>query len=495
MGNKDTYNNDIQFFNTLQTSELRSKFGAIVREVRSNSVKVSEEERTRFMNVLASTLGLEHGTQLSKDKLDYLFSDNEAPSDLYFKDYYDILNDLCNRIEANLGHFGKSMPKRPVFGPLPTGTINAISIRNPNGSYVVALNSGLFTFLNSIAKVLTEFIECGEEGSLSFAKCPAQDTIRANPPAVLQAFEIVAAALVFEVPALVNPYYLVNRTRFFLGNAIRDGAELFVLAHEYAHCFLGHVDLLNTRAMLLSGQLPAHEINFQHRQEFEADMWGMAVSSRCMNVDGYDAALSYAGTDVFLTINSLFEELGYTTRTATHPPTGKRRDFLRGYLLTECQPREQGGAAYNMATRLEALMEALLGEFKSSLDILKNSYELQIVLYLYMIDRINNKYKDYDFIKYLRQHLPVYHKYDGTARPHTPGFPPGTALDHGTTPRRPRPLPGEPLRPGRSTRGNSRSSQRALARRQSAGPGRPERCGYRPRPTTRHGGRGLRETA
>lgn len=107
-----------------------------------------------------------------------------------------------------------------------------------------------------------------------------------------------------------------------------DGERLFVLAHELGHVLLGHwaqMGLIYQRWVpgavtpehtdAVADQLGREGSALAHRQEFEADAYGLRAAR----------ALGYSEQDVI----AAFMDLGVRNDTATHPGSRKRVAALR----------------------------------------------------------------------------------------------------------------------------------------------------------------------
>ena len=86
------------------------------------------------------------------------FIENEINEFLEFKkdpvtkyedfDFYRIIKIMSKDVEEVAGDLGFKIDTEPVIGTLPTGEINAMSIKVPSGGFIVCVNKGTFGFMN-----------------------------------------------------------------------------------------------------------------------------------------------------------------------------------------------------------------------------------------------------------------------------------------------------------------------------------------------------------
>lgn len=143
-------------------------------------------------------------------------------------------------------------------------------------------------------------------------------------------------------------------------DVLRDGMELFVVAHEFGHVKAGHLSELLAHLSMSAAELGVGDSS--HRQEHEADFLGLVLTLQAMANSGFDAALSYVGIELFFISLELAERVRYTIEhgsdagyvevsSVTHPSASERRKFLRGSLSLFIEDAAQVENACNLAER------------------------------------------------------------------------------------------------------------------------------------------------
>jgi len=160
-----------------------------------------------------------------------------------------------------------------------------------------------------------------------------------------------------------------------LVDTIRDGMELFIVAHEFGHVYAGHLsDFLRRRGMLpdnLEDENPSHIL------EHEADLLGLLLTLQAMSARGYDAALSYVGIELFFSsleiaarARHILEhgtEDGYVDAPSdTHPSNAQRQEVLRGALPLLIKSEEKAKGALDMSARYLQIADLLWQAVKSA---------------------------------------------------------------------------------------------------------------------------------
>ncbi len=258
---------------------------------------------------------------------------------------YMIMLGLAESIKKAAGTLFKATPKWPLIATLPSGQVNAMTVRVPGcNEYVIFFESQLATFVLLLSKVVAQAIplrEVDSAGSYNYS-VKREDIIHhieANEEVRRRFFELVWAYATFGMPALAPPYIL-GSPYDKLSDLLRESMELFVFGHEYSHIVVGHLDAPETaRQRLLNA--PADEIVYSWIQEHVADMLGVRLSCLAMMESRkVDVALSFWGADLFFSSLELMDKAvsllrhgdENVQRLGSHPPSGERREILRGSL-------------------------------------------------------------------------------------------------------------------------------------------------------------------
>jgi len=240
----------------------------------------------------------------------------------------------------------RELLSKTAVGELRLHEFNASAIKVPGGGYVIAVNVGLFGLLNHIASLLiTQPIVVDEEGKKIF---DADISFQA-------AFEYIFCAIgryVSDMQRFLGPFpagpgFVGRPEKMGFCGQLTTYAELFVLAHEYGHIALGHLDQ-RTKKMGLPGKVAVPQKN--HAQEVDADLWAVelvmlrglkegvktAETTEARTINRRDLTVPFCGADLFLTIADLIEKLARWRKGArdspSHPPASLRRRLLRQWL-------------------------------------------------------------------------------------------------------------------------------------------------------------------
>jgi len=234
-------------------------------------------------------------------------------------------------------------------GLLDLSEVNAKAIPAPNGGWLIVLNRGLLTFLYEVARAIsTRFVAQDSDGNRPYGESipDFEETCRWIAE-IFAWYKGVGRPAAFDFP--VHPAQIM-----FAGN-LAIYAEEFVVSHEMAHFFAGHVkSVLNTREHI--GYLPKEIPLSGWEQEFEADCVGLRVlwgrNDPTLQREYLDA---YTGADFFLQVMSLFEELAEIHPTESHPPSRLRLDRLRDYAKSLCVNDDSWSNLFEHSQVLECL--------------------------------------------------------------------------------------------------------------------------------------------
>ena len=234
------------------------------------------------------------------------------------------------------GETRRQIETRVTFGSLPTSELNGMCIRTPDQGYLVIINVGNFALCEIVANVVSglTMFSSGEGNST------AKFTVEEAAEFLLDVSRVFPA---FPV-GLFDRY---RRFRTVLGDqeadpglyrshfspALGDGLMNFVIAHEIAHFVRGHIGSSPLKILSISTsgavQTNVEELEFQHSQEFEADVLGAALlvigaENSGGALDGFAAMVA---TQVFFLMLELMEHVK-GIKPLTHPAAYERRKNL-----------------------------------------------------------------------------------------------------------------------------------------------------------------------
>ena len=122
-------------------------------------------------------------------------------------------------------------------------------------------------------------------------------------------------------------------------NIIRSSFETFVVAHEYSHSVLGHLDDKNINCKSKLESIEESELNQIYHNwddEIHADLYGAGLTLGIMKKNGIDSYLSMLGIIACTNSFELFEKIEVLRSgekkerdiSTTHPPGFVRKKFL-----------------------------------------------------------------------------------------------------------------------------------------------------------------------
>jgi hypothetical protein len=236
------------------------------------------------------------------------------------------------------------LPPSPIYGSLPTGRVNAITVRVPRSAdHLVLFESHLFFFTMLLCKaVLRAFPPAGPHpraADFLIASSEIDQRIEADPSIVDRFSDVILNYVVRGSPADAAPYHLEPGHGKSL-EVLRGSTELFVLGHEYGHVIAKHLDHVQPVAGMIHGTA-MQAIVYSWHQEYEADAIGLRLSMGTMRYRlATDTALNYCGADLFFSATDVVDRAVSLLRTGnetqqrvgSHPPARFRREELRAQI-------------------------------------------------------------------------------------------------------------------------------------------------------------------
>lgn len=187
-----------------------------------------------------------------------------------------LYNRLYNALEQAALVNGVVLEHRPALGSLIVNRIDAAAIDVPNSAHsIIALNTEVFDLANEISKTVSEtMVRRDAQGGInidtSYEFHEFDEFLSRNPTFVEYTFSLVIEFLGFGGTRHIFPSHPSPIT-----NGLRDGLELFVVAHEKSHLLLGHEgDLLAMNSGRGADALETQEISWSWAQEVQADIGG-----------------------------------------------------------------------------------------------------------------------------------------------------------------------------------------------------------------------------
>ena len=160
---------------------------------------------------------------------------------------YSILYHIVQDIEAIKGDVFKGIDlniKMPCFGTVDFNMFSAEICSPMCDDKLIIISGGLLTFANLISKIVVQMlpIEVTDKGQqFSTRKEDILEHIENTPEVKLRFFDLMLACLITGEPPKARQYFPPLHLGTFL-HMVRISFETFVVAHEYSHSVLGHLD-------------------------------------------------------------------------------------------------------------------------------------------------------------------------------------------------------------------------------------------------------------
>jgi len=299
------------------------------------------------------------------------FDDLDLPTRYDSPTQFRILGKLVSRVKAAAELIGIETKMFPYFSCIPTGLVNASAVVIPNVSRSFLLfDSELLLYCHLFAKAFAQCLPVigrSEMLSLSVDIELVKERIYQVPVLTESFADLLSSYSVTGSPSQ-SKHYNPEADYLHLIDILRDGMELFVVAHEFGHVYSDHLAGILKRLGLREEDLLGE--NPSHRQEHEADLIGMVLTLQAMSDSGYDAALAYVGIELFFVSLDMASRArhivlhgtaeGYVdSASASHPSSGDRRILLRESLGTFIAEEEQAEGARKLAATYTEIAELL----------------------------------------------------------------------------------------------------------------------------------------
>lgn len=265
--------------------------------------------------------------------------------------FYDLLAEAMSETEE--GGPSKQRLGNMVVGTFEHRSFNALAVRpQDTDHYLVLLHQGLFKFLSRMARICVYLsastpVEEYEEIDWKSAECIAQyrslleKTIsRSEDTAIVESASSAILEYFGSLDLGAFEYQKIDGDHKIMSEIMSQGAETFVLAHECAHAFLGHLEHGSTGVLAKNALAsPVKSYNPLQEQENEADAHAMSAllstgmfnSERCESEEQSSFFYSYftLGAHLFFESAKTIEQfsqafLGHDTPPSSHPPLDDR---------------------------------------------------------------------------------------------------------------------------------------------------------------------------
>jgi hypothetical protein len=257
------------------------------------------------------------------------------------------------------------LPKAVVFGSLPIGQMNAITIEmEETGEYLVLFQSGLFGVLNLLAWIVAEaWPEASPPGG-ALGLVADGDTLLENTDeerAAARLNEILEHALILGNPRAVRVGQMA-RNYAGLKETILLHAEMFVIGHEFGHVTRHHFSVERRRET--SGNLALTVQSRSRQEEFAADLSSLESMTAVYTQRPDQLWLSYLGACFFLTCQDVIEDAlaafpaqDMVARLRDSHPTGAQRRLALTNALRSSVGHQNAGFLENSYAGIQSLID------------------------------------------------------------------------------------------------------------------------------------------
>lgn len=253
---------------------------------------------------------------------------------------YNIIQDI-EKIKTDIFKHTDLDIRMPCFGTVDYDIFSA-EICAPNcNEKLIIISDGLFTFANLISKIITlafPFEVTDKYLTISTDMKEIKKYIENHTEVKLRFYDLMLACLLSREPPRAKQYFINHELDAML-STIRDSFETFVVAHEYAHSILGHLEDKKINSTASIDELRDSEIKeifHSWQDEVDADIHGAGITLSVMAEKGYDPYVSMIGIIVCVNSFELFDKIevlrsGNTKErklSPSHPPGSVREKLI-----------------------------------------------------------------------------------------------------------------------------------------------------------------------
>lgn len=280
-----------------------------------------------------------------------------------------VVTRLVRDVERAIDSLGYEIPEEVTVGALPTGQINGLACAVPAGGLIVALDDGVFSFFNLVAKAIATFYKVERTpdggGAIALAEGDISRAVATNQEGNRRWLEALTATFVYDHPDLA-PLWPSPYEKALIVNASLTPAEMFIVAHEFAHLILGHYDRRRpTYRRRMSGGVEFDNLQTLREDELEADRVALDILREHHRRIG--APVEHTRWAIHflhgcLNTLTLDRREGVPDQESTHPTAGERSERLLLRLA------EEEGTAVETPTFSSSVYEVMRQLFLHNLD-------------------------------------------------------------------------------------------------------------------------------
>lgn len=268
-----------------------------------------------------------------------------------------VLTDLKRSIDQSLQDLDLGPFGNVTIGTLPSGEMNGLTIRVPGGSdYVIALNRGIFTFIQLASKVLVQSfptsirlpriatLESAQrqlQFELTFGWRDIATIILSVPNPISRFRDLLLSYVVHGDPRRARPWRAAPE-KSNLSAVLTHFMETFVMAHEAAHVVLKHSP--GTKAFSVTiGNQTVETWWRDWQDEILADNLAYRITANVAERKGWPPLFVYIAVQYLFSImecvdrarNLLESGRDEETTNGSHPPSSSRRLVIHSLTASE----------------------------------------------------------------------------------------------------------------------------------------------------------------
>ncbi len=224
------------------------------------------------------------------------------PGEFHSPHGYSILESICSRLDSVAEPFAPGASVRPVFGIVPIGDLQAMTMRVPfTSERLVLVSEQVFWLANYISKILAD--------SLVYEVTPTTTRAHHEPgrvesnlnelPTVSAAFARVIVSYALTGRSLLAGSYLLRTPHARdVRDELLEAIELAVIGHEYGHIILDHsIEKVSCGKL---GEVSFEEVQYRHGEEYAADQYGLILPVVYGRREGRTQSAIGVGLPIFL---------------------------------------------------------------------------------------------------------------------------------------------------------------------------------------------------
>lgn len=265
----------------------------------------------------------------------HMISQYENP--YYYKYFKDIISSIHRIKDRFMDCVEQDMP---LFGTVEFDLFYA-QIRCPNSNMppIILFYSGIIQFAHNITNVLTKAFPIqemdGEKITFIMEPEKVRDCIKNNKWIEKRFTDIMLSIFFYGNVDLCDVSQPENDYLYRLfSNSLADSFLTFIVAHECAHYYLGHLDNAAAKGIVTVGKVQYENLIPDWEQEFDADYIGALLTIPVLLERKMDIQVILGGMYVAMWTLSIIESLQIKNGKgeSTHPPAKERLLYIKEKL-------------------------------------------------------------------------------------------------------------------------------------------------------------------